>query len=320
MQRCGSHQSVLCSPQLPKKNRTRQGVPADGFALPELSVTTLVMLYLLRRWTHTLKDHQRQCAESILRHLIGLIPSTALQWHFTEQDALEHAFPCTTSEDSVVIDVSAQECGIVQLCTLSRALASAFKAHGHKLETTWNNAPAEQRVKLWRLALWLTGGSGKRTYIAAHSLLSWLSWLLEHSSLWEQASSDALLHAPAPQGVTRSRRIDPVLRQALGRASAEGLAGRSGSHLVKVMARFRRWGKPRVHRGQVATARDERVHCYRQLGLTTFTRERANVLCIACDGARMGKWDTLYAALWAPQLQVGMPQTCICHCGRLQNL
>ena len=76
-----------------QKTRTRQGVPADGFALPEFSVTTPVLLYLLCRWTHTLKDHQRQCAESILRHLIGLIPSTALQWHFTEQDALEHAFP-----------------------------------------------------------------------------------------------------------------------------------------------------------------------------------------------------------------------------------
>jgi hypothetical protein len=183
-----------------QNNRTRQGVPADGFALPEFSVTNPVLLYLLCRWTHTLKDHQRQCAKSILRHLIGLIPLTALQWHFTEQDAPEHAFPCTTSEDSVAIDVSAQDCGIVQLCTASRALASAFKAHGHKLDTTWNNAPAEQRVKLWRLALWLTGGSGKRTCLAAHSLFSGLSWLLEHSSLWEQASSDAMFRDPVPQG------------------------------------------------------------------------------------------------------------------------
>eukprot|EP00974_Lingulodinium_polyedra_P064080 6189498-Lingulodinium_polyedra.AAC.1 len=56
------------------------------------------------------------------------------------------------------------------------------------------------------------------TKAITRSLLCWLGWVLEASSFWGNASTDALVDAPVPVAARRARRLGRGLVVALARA------------------------------------------------------------------------------------------------------
>ena len=59
-------------------------------------------------------------------------------------------------------------------------------------------------------------------------------------------SRDALMDAPVPMAVKRSRRIDPVLRDSMAKATMEGTIAKTGDQTSSIMQRARRWKIRRV--------------------------------------------------------------------------
>ena len=139
------------------------------------------------------------------------------------------------------------------------------------------------------------------------NLLRWLDWVIEPSDLWTSCSDDVVVHAPIPLATKRSRRMDPGLTQALGRAVGEKELGGTGGQITKAMARFRKRGKKHQVPRQVAEGGiAQRQHRYHECGRQLFHADNECTLSVAMDGTRMGKRDCFYVAMFSPRLGKAM--------------
>ena len=114
------------------------------------------------------------------------------------------------------------------------------------------------------------------------SILKWVAFLIEQWRVLPSSSGDPLACAPVPHGVKRTRRLDPILVDAIGKAAGSRGVARSGAKVVALMKRFRRSGKLRMSgttgnralfrraaRPQIWQRFDEQerwVHCQRGYG------------------------------------------------------
>ena len=104
------------------------------------------------------------------------------------------------------------------------------------------------------------------------SLLYTTGCLIHASTLWEQASQDALLDCPIPLGNKRTRRLDPEFRRALGLALPKREGGATATGVRAAVTRFRRWGSHRFGLKLASNAVGGRVMSYINLALKCLHR------------------------------------------------
>eukprot|EP00974_Lingulodinium_polyedra_P078526 7604328-Lingulodinium_polyedra.AAC.1 len=104
-------------------------------------------------------------------------------------------------------------------------------------------------------------------------------------------STDALLDAPVPRAAKRSRRLDPVLRDAVAKEASSSTLTRTGAQVAKLMERVRRWNIRRISASLALRTIAPRMARYRTAVQEALKGEVAPILSVACDGTRMGKRD-----------------------------
>ena len=102
--------------------------------------------------------------------------------------------------------------------------------------------PAEEQCHMGAILVWLSSRGGGIYDGTLHSLCTWLAFVLEQGTLWRDLSTDALLDAPVPRGPQRSRRVDPVLRNAIAKETQRGELCRTSAQATKLLKRVRRNG------------------------------------------------------------------------------
>ena len=161
-------------------------------------------------------------------------------------------------------------------------------------------------VPLHRLLVFLAKSGSDACMWIWRELVCWLSWMLETGPLWRSASSDAL-DIPAPRGPRRARRLNPHLLDALGKVAGEGDLARSGAKAAQVLrfALRRRGLWHGVGKRAGNEAQNTRAKRYRLCSGEAMDSSKVRVLSVAMDASRVGGKDTLYTAMWAPELSQG---------------
>ena len=103
--------------------------------------------------------------------------------------------------------------------------------------------------------------------------------------------------------MVRARRVDPTLRDQLGREAGQGGLTRTGSKAIDLMHRARRWHVKRLHDNTGLDAVETRAWQYHEEGSEAFAPGSCNVVSCALDASRVGGRDTLFVALYAPELK-----------------
>ena len=172
------------------------------------------------------------------------------------------------------------------------------------LQVSMRGSPPQEECALSELFRWLCGPAGAQFRGVFHSLCCWGAFVLEQSKWWLAMSSDAVLDAPVPQGPKRARRLDPNLRQQLGKMASEGDLSRTGGHAVKVMARMRQWNIKKMCQRTGQKTVEHRVATYAEEVQGTLSGENVNIVSLAFDGTRMSGKDTLHCDVYSPELQL----------------
>ena len=166
--------------------------------------------------------------------------------------------------------------------------------------------PPQRVIGVDTLLMWLTHTAGTACKPVLGSLLRAIAWHIERSGIWERASGDALVDAPVPQGLKRSRRLDPELRRSMAEAVGQQVAGRTSLKLSVAFNRFRQFHRIAVSARQVDRGLWDRLFAYLQLGRTTFTPARTQIVGLVGDGTRVDKHDYNFYALYSPSLDIAM--------------
>ena len=153
------------------------------------------------------------------------------------------------------------------------------------------------------LVCWLRTQGSPAGLNIVRALLCWLTWLVEHGPLWEEASEDALLNAPVARGPQRARRLDRALLHACAQESASGAWARTHGRLLWAMARFRKWRKPKIQAISLRQTVAIELDAYQRNGRELLALDREPAVALACDGTRLGKRDVLVSALWGARSQ-----------------
>eukprot|EP00974_Lingulodinium_polyedra_P094036 9113011-Lingulodinium_polyedra.AAC.1 len=76
-------------------------------ALPAFSVSAVGMLFLLGRWTQTLKGEGQKNAEKTLKAVLQehCTLETAMVWSWTKNIEAEHCWPQSSSPDSIAVQL-----------------------------------------------------------------------------------------------------------------------------------------------------------------------------------------------------------------------
>ena len=119
-------------------------------------------------------------------------------------------------------------------------------------------------------------------------------------------SENALEDAPVPMAVARTRRIDPLLRQQLGQEAGRATSARTGAKAVQLMHRIRRWKVRRISDTADSSVVEGRAALYEQSCRDAFGPDRCRHLSIALDASRVGGRDTLFLAVYSPELGEAM--------------
>ena len=159
-------------------------------------------------------------------------------------------------------------------------------------------------IPLPKFLVWLHSVGSQRCMLLWRELVVWLACCIEWGSWWARASGDAL-DTPAPQGVSRVRRLNPHLVDAMGQAAGSGELGRTGAKIGKVL-RFafrRRGGKQGMAVRTANRVIKDRPKRYRECCQEAFHHSKVRIVSIAMDATRVSGRDTQYHAAFAPELQ-----------------
>ena len=129
--------------------------------------------------------------------------------------------------------------------------------------------------------------------------------------MWEDASHDALMHAPVPMGDHRVRRLDRQLLAAVCDAAGERTLGRIGGQVAHFMARARGWSIKEVSKTVANNTGIQRVLQYSAACRKAMADPEVRIVSIAFDGTRMSKRDTLYAVCQQLSFKLRVRRTCM---------
>ena len=162
-------------------------------------------------------------------------------------------------------------------------------------------------VELGDLLAWLASAASERKFRPfLRSLLAALAFDVDAGPWWDEMSENALTDAPVPMAVKQCRRIDPILKEQLGQEAGRAQAARTGAKAVQLMHRIRRWKVRRISDTAGSSAIAARACLYKQSCRENFGPDRCKHLSIAMDASRVGGRDTLYLALYSPELSEAM--------------
>ena len=166
--------------------------------------------------------------------------------------------------------------------------------------------PAKQYVSIAVLLKWFCADAGHRSHAIFHSLCCWLSWVIEQGPWWSRMSRDAFNDAPVPTATRRARRIDPALRDAIAAMGSQGKIARSGPQSVRILERVRKWKVKLIGDRTGDCAINQRQARYWQAGQDLFSGANVLTVSLALDATRMAGKDTLYLAMYSPDLDKSM--------------
>ena len=179
--------------------------------------------------------------------------------------------------------------------------------HSGELGSRRVGEAAQQVVELADFLAWLASAASERKFRPLlRSLLAALAFEVDAGPWWTEMSQNALEDAPVPLAVSRTRRIDPLLRQQLGHEAGRATLARTGAKAVQLMHRIRHWKVRRISDTAGSSAVAARAALYKQSCRATFGSDSCKHLSIAMDASRVGKRDTLYLALYSPELDQAM--------------
>eukprot|EP00974_Lingulodinium_polyedra_P048651 4671540-Lingulodinium_polyedra.AAC.1 len=131
--------------------------------------------------------------------------------------------------------------------------------------------------------------------------------MLEAGPFWDSCSADPLTAAVAPRGHQRARRIDRHLKRAVVVAAGTKEGGRTPGKVVLYMRRWRLWGELEGIEGHnFHKEMAKEMGTYLARGREVFAPGKCCVVSLALDATRLSGRDTLYMALYAPELKLGM--------------
>ena len=161
-------------------------------------------------------------------------------------------------------------------------------------------------IELLDLLIFLSSSSGSGMEWLFLDLMSWIAFHIECGPWWGEMSEDAIVDAPVPMATSRARRIDPVLKGQLAKTGNEGTLVRSGGKAVALLHRIRKWKINRMGRTMGNDSVTFRQGQYAKAGRAVFDPTRCNIICLSLDASRVSGKDTLYVAMFAPQLGKAM--------------
>ena len=129
---------------------------------------------------------------------------------------------------------------------------------------------------------------------------------MEFGPMWERASADAC-DVPAPKGVKRARRLNPIMLDAVAKMAGEGLVARTGGKAARVLqfALHRRGMWQGCAKATANLALGTRAQRYRDSAAEVFACAPVGALSVAFDASRVGGRDMLLTAMWSGSLQIG---------------
>ena len=179
----------------------------------------------------------------------------------------------------------------------------SMSLHTAALPSKLGGEPRSQLAELCELFPYLSSFGGRRFGKVLRSLLAALSLHIEASNWLDTMSPDAISHAPVPMAITRARRVDPVLREQLAQEAGTGSIARTGGKAVTLLRMIRIWKVRRASNSVGHRAIEARAASYLRGCRNAFQPEHCNVVTVAMDASRMGGRDTMYLALYSPELK-----------------